>query len=167
MRHAKAEDDSNVRTDAERHLTQRGAEDAARLGAHLAAHGLLPDLVLCSSAARTRETLQHLGATLPTILSEKLYLASAGDMLAQLQQTEDAAQHVMIIGHNPGMHELVVRLMADARSEDDIKRLTLKFPTCACARLTVDASSWAELSLGTATLESYIISKELADSKAA
>ena len=135
------------------------------MGAYLAAQGLLPQQVLCSSAVRTRETLANLGVSLPTILSEKLYLASAGDMLAQLQQCDNAVQHVMIIGHNPGMHELVVRLMEDAKSEEDIKRLALKFPTCALAQLSISLPSWKELALNRATLDAYLIGKELPDIK--
>jgi phosphohistidine phosphatase len=135
------------------------------MGAYLAAEGLLPDMVLCSSATRTRETLACLGGVLPTILSEKLYLASAGDMLAQLQQCDDAVRHVMIIGHNPGTHELVVRLMGDAKHESDIKRLALKFPTCALAQLSVNMPHWQDLALGKAQLESFVVGKELPEIK--
>lgn len=148
-------------TDAERPLTVRGRDDAARLGDYLAAQQLLPELVLCSSATRTRETLACLGVMIPTILSDKLYLASAGDMLAQLQQCDDMVQHIMIIGHNPGMHELVVRLMDEARDEQDIKRLALKFPTCAFARMEFTLDRWQSLAFNQGLLERYIISKAL------
>lgn len=165
LRHAKADEGDAYNSDAERPLNKRGCEDAARMGAHLAAQPLLPEMVFCSSATRTRETLENLGLTLPTILSEKLYLASAGDMLAQLQQTDDAVQHVMIVGHNPGMHELVVRLMEDARDDKDIKRLAQKFPTCSLAQLSVPLKSWKDLSLNGATLEAFVIGKELPEIK--
>lgn len=135
------------------------------MGAYLAEKGMMPDMVLCSSATRTRETLQFLGWAVPTILSEKLYLASAGEILAQLQQMDDAVKHVMIIGHNPGMHELVVRLMEDAKDEKDIKRLAAKFPTCAYAHLSLDLDAWKDLALNSAILECYLIGKELPDSK--
>jgi phosphohistidine phosphatase len=135
------------------------------LGAYLTAHTIVPDAVLCSSAARTRETLECLGVTIPTILSERLYLASAADMLIQLQQTDDAVQHIMIIGHNPGMHELVVRLMDDGKDEKDIKRLALKFPTCACARLSLPLAAWKDLEWNRALLETFLIGKELPEIK--
>ncbi len=122
---------------------------------------MLPELILCSSATRTRETLAQLGVIIPTILSDKLYLASAGEMLAHLQQADDTAQHIMIIGHNPGMHELVVRLMEDAKDEQDIKRLALKFPTCAYARMSFTLDSWQDIRLASGLLETYLIGKEL------
>lgn len=165
LRHAKAEDGADYATDAERPLAQRGCEDAARMGAYLRAHKLLPDIVLCSSAERTRETLQCMGVILPTILSEKLYLASASEILNQLQQMDDDVKHVMVIGHNPGMHEIVVRLMEDAKDEKDIKRLAQKFPTCALAHLSVDLDSWGDLALNHAILEAYLIGKELPELK--
>lgn len=131
------------------------------MGAYLVANGMVPQHVLCSSAVRTRETLAALGVSVPTILTDKLYLASAGDMLGLLQQADDALSHVMIVGHNPGMHELVVRLMDEARDEADIKRLALKFPTCAFAQLSVELDGWSQLALHGATLEHYLIGKEL------
>ncbi|MFZ4125264.1 MAG: SixA phosphatase family protein [Rickettsiales bacterium] len=161
LRHAKAADAEAYATDAERPLTSRGREDAARLGNTLIIQHMVPELVVCSSAVRTRETLAHLGFIVPTILSEKLYLASAGEMLAQLQQVDDKVTHVMIIGHNPGMHELVVRMMEDAKDEQDIKRLALKFPTCAYAQLSLSLSSWQDITLNSALLETYWVGKEL------
>src|SRR5690606_32103833 len=103
VRHAKAVEEE-VGGDHARTLSPRGREDAAALGSWLAAEGLVPDQVFCSTAARTRETLALIGAQWPTVFSDKLYLATAGEILSHAAAAEDAATTVMLVGHNPGMH---------------------------------------------------------------
>ena len=63
----------------------------------------MPELVVCSTAKRTRETLAALGPAIPTILSDKLYLSTAGEMLAQVQATDDVVKTLMLVAHNPGI----------------------------------------------------------------
>lgn len=158
VRHAKAMPDEPEGGDHARALNSRGREDAAALGAWLEKHHTLPDVVLCSTATRTRETLGLLNLEVPVVLTERLYLASAGDMLTLLQEEDDANQHVMILGHNPGLHALVIGLAKDYASDGDADALTMKFPTSALASMTIDIASWRELAPQSATVDAVRVS---------
>lgn len=143
VRHAKAvEEDAGG--DHARPLAPRGQEDAVALGDWLAAHAR-PDVALCSTATRTRETLAALGSNIPTILRDKLYLASAGELLAQVQSADDAAETVVVVAHNPGLHGLLGMLVETYAQEADAERVVMKFPTAACAILTFPVTSWQEI----------------------
>lgn len=152
VRHAKAMEEA-AGGDHARILSERGRADAAALGTWLEEHALKPDLVLCSTAARTRETLALLVRTTPTILSDKLYLATAGEMLAQLQAVDDTVATVMMVGHNPGAHALLALLVDDYANEADADRMMLKFPTSACAVVSFEGAHWKDIAPETARLE--------------
>ncbi len=152
IRHAKAVDEE-VAGDHARALSPRGLSDAAALGVWLKEQGLVPELVLCSTARRTRETLAALGNQLPTILSDKLYLASVGDMLGVLQATDDAVKTVAMVCHNPGAHALLAQLVGDYANEADADKVLLKFPTAACAVMDFNVVHWAGVAAHTATLQ--------------
>lgn len=137
--------EEDARGDHARHLSERGQRDAAALGQWLNEQGLRPDLALCSTATRTRETLAALGETIPTILSDKLYLASAGDMLAAIQSTDDAVTTLMLVCHNPGAHALLAQLVGEYANEADADKLLLKFPTSACGVMTLPVASWRDV----------------------
>lgn len=131
--------------DHARALAERGVADAAALGSWLKAEGLAPGVCLCSTAARTRQTLAQLGRNIPTILSDKLYLASPGEMLAQVQGSDDAVETLMLIGHNPGAHALLALLVGRYTNDADADKVLLKFPTSACAVLTFDVAHWKDV----------------------
>lgn len=144
VRHAKAEEE-NVGGDHARALSERGVADAGKLGAWLVEQGLKPDAALCSSATRTRQTLARLGRNIPAILSEKIYLASTNELMAQVQQTDDAVKTLLLVAHNPGSHALLGLLVGECAHEEDADRMLLKFPTSACAVIDMNASSWKEI----------------------
>ncbi len=151
IRHAKAvEDDAGG--DHARPLSPRGREDAAALGEWLRTQGLLTGPVYCSTATRTRQTLELIGGTPPVLLSDKLYLATTGDMMALLQQADDVNNCLTVIGHNPGMHGLLAFLVGACLRGEDEERMLLKFPTAACAVLTFDLPHWAALAPRSGTL---------------
>jgi phosphohistidine phosphatase len=148
IRHAKAEDDGQT-PDHLRALNARGREDATALGAWMRAQHVAPDLILCSTALRTRQTLEALAlGNVATILTDKAYLASAGDLLALLHATDDTVRHVVLIAHNPGLHQLAATLVGSYADADDADRLIVKFPTSAYASYTVDVARWADVVLG-------------------
>lgn len=144
LRHAKAVE-AGLGDDHARDLSPRGQADAQQLGAWLGEQNLWPELVYCSTARRTRQTLANLGVTLPTILSEKLYLASATELLTQLQSIDDALHHVMLIGHNPGIHALLGQLAGDFACERAAEQVVHGFPTCTLAVITAKLPSWQSL----------------------
>ena len=95
IRHAKALEDEGS-GDHARPLNPRGRSDAAMLGGWLLKENLMPQVIMCSTAQRTRETLSLLGENIPTILRDKLYLASSNDMLAQLHNADDEIKNCLL-----------------------------------------------------------------------
>ena len=134
FRHAKAAPEDRE-SDAERRLTKRGRKAAAAMGEYLAQLEPPPQLVLCSTALRTRETLDEVLPAFdraPQLLFEDaLYLASATRLFDRLRRLPEQAESVLLIGHNPGLHQLAVTLASEAGE------LAEGFPTAALAVLRV------------------------------
>lgn len=144
IRHAKAVEE-DVGGDHARALAERGVADAKVLGAWLLEQGLKPDAAICSTATRTRQTLALVVPNTPTILSDKLYLASVNDMLTLLQGTDDAVNTLLMLCHNPGAHGLLAQLVGEYVNEADADKLLLKFPTSACALVDFAATRWRDV----------------------
>lgn len=147
VRHAKA-DRSVPRLDTERPLTGRGRRDAAALGRHLADAGTVPDLVACSPAVRARETWRlaagAFAAEPPVTVEPTLYAASLDELLAVVAGLPEPAGTAALVGHNPGLSELV-----DALTDTGTEPVELR--TGAVAVLTA-AGGWPDLAPGTAAL---------------
>jgi phosphohistidine phosphatase len=154
IRHAKAAEDGA--SDIERALSPRGETDAAVLGKWLCEQHALPELFICSTAKRTRQTLDAFAAIVPTMLTERLYLASAKDILKLIGEMDDEVRHVAVIGHNPGLHQLAAQLAGEYRNEADAERLALKFPTAACAMFSLSLDHWYDINPSATRLENYI-----------
>lgn len=161
MRHAKAVPQADEAEDHDRPLAPRG-ERAARLMAEwMAAQGLAPDAVLCSSAVRTRQTLAAMLPALgkPRVLYEEgLYLAEPRTLLARLRKLPAEQGTVLVVGHNPGLHELAVAVGAGGGKA--ARRLRENFPTAALACFELDGA-WAELGHEEARLAYYVTPKDL------
>jgi phosphohistidine phosphatase len=157
LRHAKAATESPA-GDAERHLTKRGRRAAETMAAFLGGLHPAPQLVLCSPSARTRETLDLVMPSLdpaPAIAYEKeLYLGEPELLLRRLRRLPPETGSVLLVGHNPGLHELGARLAVDPG------RLAGEFPTAALAVLTV-ADGWSDLRWSHAELALYRTPKQL------
>ena len=162
IRHAKAEH-SNPGGDHERQLTPRGVEDAGALGRWLAGEGLLPDLVLVSTAARTRQTaelvLRGAGldvAQVPVWPSREVYDGGVDATLAAAQEADDDATTVWLVGHQPVVATLTLELAEPHRSDHGIvEAVGAGFPTSAAAVLHTDVRSWFELGPGGARLVGF------------
>lgn len=160
LRHAKSSWAEPTLPDRERPLAQRGRRDAKRIAKHLVRLGFEPELVLCSSAVRTRETLELVRPALGTskvLFEDGLYAASSDELLARIRLVPEALASVMLIGHNPGLQQLALVL---ASSGDELPRLETKFPTAALATLAV-AKTWSRLDPADAILTAYIVPKQL------
>ncbi|WP_230880749.1 MULTISPECIES: histidine phosphatase family protein [Planomonospora] len=140
LRHAKAAHRPGL-ADWERPLTERGEHDARRVGEVLAELGLRPDLVLCSPAARTRRTAELALPGASVEFERDVYEAYADDLLALLRRTGPDVGTLLLVGHNPGVHELVMELTT--RDGDP------GFPPGAFAVIET-ADAWAELESGRA-----------------
>lgn len=160
LRHAKSSWDDSTLPDHDRPLAPRGRRDSKRIAKHLRRLSIEPELILCSSAARTRETLDLVRPAVPTsevIVEDELYAASSEELLARIRLVPEAVASVMLLGHNPGLEQLALAL---ASAGDELERLSAKFPTAALATLAV-AKSWGRLAPGDATLEAYVVPKQL------
>jgi phosphohistidine phosphatase len=146
LRHAKSSWREDIE-DRERPLARRGREAAQQLGLRLPQTVGQLDLVLCSSARRTRETLDLvLGGFVPsppTLIEDGLYLAGRGNLLRRLQRLDEAVGNVLLIGHNPGLQELAAALAEPASPKYHLLAEG-KFPTAALASFRV-ATPWAAL----------------------
>lgn len=168
LRHAKSNWDNPALADYDRPLAKRGRKSAPRMGAEIAALGLRPDIILCSSAARTRETLSlvlpELGTPPPEIIyDDAIYMAAPSDLLAAMRALaprDPALQTAMIVGHNPGMEELAEMLVGGG-DEHSLELMDEKFPTCALAVFTFDAKDWADIAPGTGTLTRFLTPAQL------
>lgn len=145
LRHAKAEGGSSQQEDHLRKLSARGLADAALMGAFLVGKGVNPEKVLCSTAVRTAETLVKLEEayrhTMPVKYVEKLYHASAGEILAQIAGVDEQVGRLMVIGHNPGLHQLALTL-AKFGEERLREALMMKLPTASFIELEFTGCSW-------------------------
>jgi phosphohistidine phosphatase len=160
LRHAKSSWDDPALADHQRPLAPRGRRDGKRVAEHLRAKEIEPELVLCSSAARTLETLELVRPALgdaPVAVEDELYGASSDQLLARIRTIDDEVGSVMVIAHNPGLEELALAL---ASPSDERERLEEKFPTAALATLSL-SGDWAALRPGSATLAAYVVPKQL------
>jgi phosphohistidine phosphatase len=158
LRHAKSSWDDASLGDHDRPLTGRGRRAAALIGKHMREEGIRPQLVLCSSATRARQTLDGLGGGAETVeVGSDLYLASGDELTARLRKLEPELASVMVIGHNPGMQDLVVTL---ATQGADLDRVKEKFPTAALATLVIDGD-WSDLGERDARLVALVFPKDL------
>ncbi len=146
LRHAKSSSRDDL-ADYERRLNSRGREAARRIGRRLPADLGNLDLVLCSSAARTRETLEFALERFQTrprcVFEEGLYLADCEKLVRRLQQLDESTNNVLLIGHNPGLHRLAVAL---AKPDSAIAQAlaSSKFPTLARASFEI-VGEWSKL----------------------
>ena len=163
LRHAKASPGTNGMADRDRPLNARGREAAQRIGRHLAARGVRPDLVLCSASRRTRETIElvekELGAALSIEFEKDLYLASDRDLWDRIRETRNEVASLMLVGHNPGFEQLALEL-AVRGDAGAIATLKEKFPTGALAELKSPAQRWTQFARG-CELESFVTPKSL------
>ena len=131
---------------------------------HTRSAALRPELVLCSSARRTRETLEvlrpALGEEVEVLVEDGLYGAGAGRLLDRLHRIPAAVDSVLLIGHNPGLHDLALELTGDGE-EDAVDMLRVKLPTGALAQLDVNVTDWSQLAPGQAYLARLVVPRTL------
>lgn len=164
MRHAKSDWKDRSLEDFDRPLAPRGRRAAPLMGRWLAAQGLVPDLVLCSSARRAVETVELLLTALAsrpeTSRLKTLYLAPPSRLLAVLRRQGLDRRRILLVAHNPGLQGLAVALAGQARGADAAqRRLAEKFPTAAVARFRVE--DWPMLGEAPARLMDFVRPRDL------
>jgi phosphohistidine phosphatase len=164
FRHAKATRSGHGIEDRSRALVDRGRKDSATIGAYLAADALVPDRVIVSPAVRTQETWKFAAPEFRTVvdahMAEQLYDATPAAIMAVIKQTPPSVHSLLIIAHNPGLHELAQMLVvsgnANARAQ-----LKEKLPTAGLIIIEFAFDDWRELRRESGRLERYITPKLL------
>lgn len=157
--------------DRDRPLAPRGRRQAPLVGTWLRAAGRLPDLVLCSTARRARETWQlmavELCAPVHVTNEEWIYGADAASLLDLIRQVPEEVQTLLLVGHAPGIPDLALLLADDRRAAsagdaagDALKRASGKFPTAGVAVLAI-AGAWSALEPGRAQLTDFKVPRDL------
>jgi len=138
IRHANAEQDSDVR-DFERPLSRKGQNDALEMARRFLERGLVPDLILASAATRTRETAETFAKILGVAgrllqADDALYLAEGDYILSAIKAVGPRVNHLMVIGHNPGISAAAISLAPETVTSD--------LPTCGTLTMTVGCATW-------------------------
>jgi phosphohistidine phosphatase len=141
IRHAKSSWANPLQSDYDRPLNDRGTKDAPEMGARLKKAGLMPDLIISSTAKRTKETAHHLAEQLGYNVAkirweEKLYHCIPAVLEEVLYEVADTVKIVMVVAHNPGITEFVNQLSPDF--------FTGNMPTCAVVGATFEAKRWED-----------------------
>jgi phosphohistidine phosphatase len=168
LRHARSSWDDPKLADVDRPLNQRGRRAAGVMRTAMHDLGLTPDVVLVSPSRRTRQTLAALEPWDETPLVEHvetLYLATVAQLLAILHEVNETVRSVMLIGHNPGLHELAVMLAAGSAAGPASRRLAAGFPTAALAEFSV-ATQWQQLDAAGARLVRFLTPRDLSETAA-
>jgi phosphohistidine phosphatase len=164
LRHAKAERSEAGTEDRTRGLIERGRKDAAKIGAYMASHGLVPDRVVVSPSARTQETWKFAGTAFrpaPAVNSpEQLYNANPTAILGLIKEAPAAAHTLLIVGHNPGLHETALMLVASGNAEMR-EQLREKLPTSSLVIIDFPLDGWGKLHAQSGRLERFVTPKSL------
>ena len=162
LRHAKSDWPRNVE-DFERPLSSRGPRDAPLPGLWMVENDAIPDLILCSSALRTRQTCtwicKELGDKAPTPkLEEGLYSASAAAILALINHVPETVTSLLVITHMPGVQELAMRLASVDSDEEAVMDMATHYPTSGLSVLQHDRR-WAELDGRDAVMTNFVVQR--------
>lgn len=159
LRHAKSAWPTGV-DDHDRPLGPRGLRDAPAAGHALAEADCRPDLVLCSTAERARHTWElavaEWGTPPPVRHDRRLYGADVPELLALVREVPSEVGTLLLVGHNPGLEQLVLELAGDAL-DDALDDVRTKFPTSAIAVLAWHGDSWRDLAPHAALLTAMIV----------
>lgn len=164
LRHAKTERDAPSGKDRDRRLDERGHDDGAEIGRWLAAENYRPDLVLVSTATRAQETWELVRAAMPTVSARhlpELYSADPSELLRAVHSTAQAdPKCLMIIAHNPGLHELALALIAGGDAAGR-RALDANLPTSGAVVIDFKIDDWDDIGFRGGQLERFASPKLL------
>jgi phosphohistidine phosphatase len=162
LRHAKSTWDDPVQRDFDRPLNDRGRKAARTIGREMQAKGLHFDKVLASPAIRVIETLSDVaegyGQPIEPEFDKRIYLAAAEALLEFVQTTDDDVSGLLIVGHNPGLENLVLMLSRESALRGEV---AVKYPTATLAEISLPIQHWSEAREGTGTLTRLIRPRDL------
>ena len=162
LRHGKAVRSRPGDSDFDRGLEPRGVADAEKIGAYLTRHRLIPDRVLVSPALRAKETWERASAHCPKApraeFDPRLYDAKPDQILAVVKERGDAAS-VLVVGHNPALHDLATALIASGDVEDR-ERLQENLPTAGLLVIDFAVDRWTKVHPQSGRLELFVAPEE-------
>jgi phosphohistidine phosphatase len=165
LRHAKAERPRPGAEDPDRVLAPRGREDAPKLGAFMVRHALVPERVIVSTAKRARETWDLVASAIakrpPVVFDERIYEAASQAILKVVKECEPKVHTLLVVGHNPGLHELAALLIASGNLEAR-QRLNEKFPTAGLVVIDFALDEWARLHAHAGRLDHFVSPRSFA-----
>jgi phosphohistidine phosphatase len=165
MRHAKSGWDDPTLDDHERPINRRGTRDASRMARYMAGAGLIPDVVVCSDAVRTRATLTLLLAEWPgpapaITYDANLYLAEPAGIMVAVGHLDAVAHRCLVLAHNPGIHALTLGLTGSG-DRKAVAGVATRFPTSALAVIDLDVDDWKAIKPGSGRLRAFVYPKVL------
>jgi len=165
LRHAKSGWDDPVARDFDRPLNARGKRAAHRIGEYLREHDLHYDHVLASPAIRVVETIEHLaegiGETVAPAWDKRIYLASAVSLLDVIQEADDRYDKLLLVGHNPGLEDLVLLMVPDRPGDEARDQIEEKFPTAAIAEISFAVDRWEDVRPNSGELSLFVRPRDL------
>lgn len=164
LRHAKTERAVPGERDRDRKLMKRGRADAPVVGAYMAHHGLVPDFALVSPAKRAQETWALVAAAFAkaprTVSDERIYNAIPETLIGVIGETRKA-HTLVVVGHNPGLHDLALQLIASG-DVDMREQLNEKLPTSGLVVIDLPVDDWSLLHPHAGRLERFVSSRLIA-----
>jgi phosphohistidine phosphatase len=159
LRHAKTERAEPGERDRDRKLMKRGRSDASMIGAYMARHGLVPDLALVSPATRAQETWLLAAAAFakapPMLTNDRIYNADTEKLLGVVGEPHKQAHTVIVVGHNPGLHDLAVLLIASGEVKAR-ERIRGKLPTSGLVVIDLPFDDWSLVQTQKGRLERFV-----------
>lgn len=165
LRHAKSGWDDPVARDFDRPLNARGRRAAKLIGQYAGKQDIAVDHIIASPAVRVVETLDEFfagyGRTIQPQWDRRIYLASSATLLDILRETADSIENLMLVGHNPGLEDLVLNLIPDDGNAPLRASVEAKFPTASLVVMSWDSDDWDSLGKVAVSLESFIRPRDL------
>lgn len=164
LRHAKSSWDDPVARDFDRPLNKKGEKAARIMGQYMKAQGLTFDHIIASPAVRVIETVDHVasgyGKRIEPIWERRIYLASSATLMDVLREMDDGAGHILMLGHNPGMEDLILDLVPETDGEMR-SSVYEKYPTAALAQIDINIDHWADIDRGKGRLTRFVRPRDL------
>jgi phosphohistidine phosphatase len=165
LRHAKSGWDDPVARDFDRPLNKRGEKAARTIGQWMASNGITFEHVIASPAVRVVDTLDGVWAgydrKIEPTWERRIYLASSATLLDVLREVNDEHESVLMVGHNPGMEDVVFDLVPDDGSSPLRDEVEVKYPTAALAQIDIPIDSWADIGKPVAHLKRFVRPRDL------
>lgn len=161
LRHAKSDWDDSTQRDFDRGLNDRGHRGAALIGQHIADHGVKWGALLASPAERVRMTIADALPQYAPVFDKRLYLASADTIIETIESHGAEHDAVLVAGHNPGLQDVLLELVAPGKENDLFREATVKFPTATFAVMECAIDEWSELQKFTAKLVHFARPRDL------